>query len=125
MGKRGEGYGSEDHLATYLRMMPAALDGAIRQRTGLSAPIEWQYPTTGIAREPKGIDFLAGQPDVQAAWREFWPQTGNQQRWDGVARCGDEWLLLEAKANQLEFCTPPCGAKGDGRKKIEKALSEA
>lgn len=124
MGKRGDGYGSEDHLSTYLRLQRSALDDAIRRAAGLSGAIEWIYPASGTTKEPKGVSFLVGRPDVQGACRKFWPQTGNQQRWDGVARCGDEWLLIEAKANHPEFCTPPCGAKADGRKKIEKALSE-
>jgi hypothetical protein len=124
MGKMGEHHGSERHLLTYRQLQPAALDEAIRQATGLTGPMQWIYPTTAKAREPKGVNFLTDRPDVVAAWKKFWPQTGNQQRWDGIARCGDEWLLIEAKANHPEFCTPPCGAKADGRKKIQKALGE-
>jgi len=122
MGTRGEGHGSEDHLGKYRELHPAGLDDAIRKATGLTGPVEWIYPATGETREPKGLNFLVGRPDVVAAWKKFWPQTGNQQRWDGIARCGDDWLLIEAKANHPEFCTPPCGAKADSRKTIEKAL---
>src|SRR4029434_7849058 len=37
---------------------------------------------------------------------------------------GIEWVLVEAKANHPEFCTPPCGAaKHGGRPQIELALN--
>lgn len=128
MGRRGKGYGSEDHLHRYRKRRPTDLDAAIRACTGLGdAPLEWLYPIPGntVTPEPKGVNFLSGRTDVQVLWKKFWPQRGNQQRWDGIAECRDTWLLIEAKANQPEFCTPPCGAKAEGgRDQILKALNQ-
>ena len=58
----------------------------------------------------------------------MWPTSGRQQSWDGVATLvapGGRWtwLLIEAKANHPEFCTPPTTAKDDGRKLIQKTLN--
>ena len=128
MGKRGKGYGSEDHLHTYRKERPGNLDAAIRASASLGdVPVQWVHPISGKtgAPEPKGANFLRSRADVQALWKKFWPQRGNQQRWDGIAKCGDTWLLVEAKANQPEFCTPPCGAKPEGgRRQIEKVLNQ-
>ena len=133
MGKKGDGYGSEDHFLTWRRAAAADLDASLLTATGLSGTVEWVYPDLGRPdmEEPKGLDFLPDQR-VRDRWREFWPQTGNQQRWDGVARVGDEWLLIEAKANVPEFVGSPCGAsfvtppegKQSSRQKIEKALNK-
>ncbi|MBP1777162.1 MAG: hypothetical protein H6Q86_3172 [candidate division NC10 bacterium] len=128
MNTQGKDHGSKSHLDAYRKLRPGDLDAAIRASAGLGdVPLEWVYPTPGKtgAPEPKGVNFLKGRPDVRALWKEFWPQRGNQQRWDGVAKCGDTWLLMEAKANHPEFCTPPCGAKAEGgRKQIEKVLNQ-
>jgi hypothetical protein len=35
---------------------------------------------------------------------------------------GSEWLQIEAKANDVEFCTPPCAAREAARDQIERAL---
>src|SRR5262249_17535579 len=96
-----------------------------------NAVLEWIYPspTDTSAHEPQGLDFLGSDSaGVLASWKDFWPQTGTQQCWDGVARLAEdgdsEWLLIEAKANHAEFCTPPCGeARHGGRAQIESALN--
>jgi hypothetical protein len=75
------------------------------------------------------LDFLTDRPDVLALWKDFWPQRGRAQTWDGAARLlhrGDqiEWLLIEAKANKVEFVTPPTGASSNGgRAQILKSLN--
>jgi hypothetical protein len=111
MGTKGNGYGSEDHFLTYRMTPEGELDARLLTASGLKGNVEWIYPDRNRPemKEPKGVNFL---PDakVREAWKTFWPQTGNQQRWDGVARVGDEWLLIEAKANTPEFVGGPCGA---------------
>lgn len=131
MGKRGDGYGSEDHFLRYRAERPeelnaavlGVLDGASDHR------IEWVYPSGAIGeREPEGLEFLIDKQEVLARWKEYWPQRGRAQTWDGIAKLvhggAYEWLLIEAKANTVEFVTPPCGASKDGgRDQIEKALN--
>ena len=66
----------------------------------LAAPggrLEWVYPTCADReREPEGWAFLAGDNRVMGSLREFWPQRGRAQTWDGVAvargaACGELW----------------------------------
>jgi hypothetical protein len=131
MAKRGLGYGSEDHLLRYRTERPDFLDRAIKDEIGLpEANLDWIYPpndtSTGGAKEPEGMKFLKAEEAILAMWRDFWPQTGKQPTWDAVAKLTSlrqsEWLLFEAKANHPEFCSPPSGASGGGRKKIEAAI---
>jgi hypothetical protein len=130
MGKRGDGYGSEDHFLRYRAEMPKEFDRLLLEGMGLpDATLTWVYPVGAHGeREPQAISFLTGREDVQTLWKAFWPQRGRLQSWDGVAQLhnGDsvEWLLIEAKANAVEFVSPPSGASAKGgRKQIESALS--
>jgi hypothetical protein len=131
MGKRGEGYGSEDHFLRYRAERPEELNAAILRALGEENDrrLAWTYPS-GVTekREPEGLEFLIGNEEVLARWKEYWPQRGRAQTWDGIAKLdhggGHEWLLIEAKSNTVEFVTPPCGASKDGgRDQIEKTLN--
>jgi hypothetical protein len=95
MAKRGAGYGSEDHLIRYWTDQRAMMEGAILN--AVSRPggkLEWVYPsaTDAAAQEPEGLAFLSDSPEVLAHWKQFWPQTGTQQCWDGVA-----WVPVEQR----------------------------
>lgn len=85
------------------------------------------YPSGSRHTEPQGVDFVENQ-QLRDCWKTVWPTSGRQQSWDGVAKLvapGEQptWLLIEAKANHSEFCTPPTTAKGDGRQKIQRTLN--
>lgn len=115
MARRGAGYGSEDHFLTYRAAHPATLDRYIQTAMGTSAPIEWLYPGA-MQGEPKDFTFIPFTPHQAEDWYGFWPRRGNRS-WDGVARCGGEWLLFEAKANGGELCSPGTAA-------TEKSLAQ-
>ena len=130
MGKRGDGYGSEDHFLRYRSSRPEELNAVLLRGLGAAdGAFEWVYPSGAKDEtEPEGLDFLADRDDVMARWKEYWPQRGRAQTWDGVAKLRRgvevEWVLIEAKANTVEFVTPPCGAsKEGGRDQIEKTLN--
>jgi hypothetical protein len=134
MGKRGQGYGSEDHFRRYCGdpELAQTLERAVLDACGSSPGrrLKWVYPAGPTAREPRGLDFLTGRDDVQKRWRDFWPQRGTPPTWDGVAQIftdglEPEWVLIEAKANHPEFCSPPCQASvNGGRPQIEHALNK-
>jgi len=129
MGKEGKDYGSEYHLGTYLtEENESLLNEAVSKAMGIRATaFKWKKPSSK-RKEWKGMEFLKDDQKLQSKWREFWAQTGNPPNWDAVATCvvngQKEWILLEAKANHPEFCSPPCGAKDEGRKKIIHALNK-
>jgi hypothetical protein len=127
MAAMGCGYGSEFHLLRYLGYHRQRLDEAIGKQIGGSAT-EWldfrfkktqQAPRKDGKRpkldcEWKGVDF---RPDLERAWSDFWPQTGNVPNWDAVGKsnAGAEYLLVEAKAHAGEISSS-CSAKdGEGK----------
>jgi hypothetical protein len=126
VGRRGDGYGSEDHLRRYLALKRGVLDEAVC--AAVECPrttVGWlDFPVTKRGdREFRGLEFLLDTPDahVLPAWRDFWPTRGRAQTWDAIGRCDCGWLLVEAKANWPEFVTSPCGATGLST--IRRALS--
>ena len=103
MGKRGDGYGSEDHFLRYRAERGAEFDRMLLQALGASdAKLEWVYPTAAEGeRETQGLDFLRNREDVMTSWASFWPQRGRPQTWDGVAQLhradSTEWVLIERR----------------------------
>jgi hypothetical protein len=126
MGRRGAGYGSEDHLRCYLEERPDLIERKSRAALGLTQPIEWlAFPLTKTGdREFRGLEFLkdTGNDEALRAWALFWPPRGRAQAWDLVGRSGDQWVLVEAKASWPEFVTTRCKAQGDGYRKIRRTL---
>lgn len=130
MGKIGHGYGSECHLLRFLGRHRRYLDREVLSLIG-GDRIEWldfhfDPESKWKDAERVGLDFIAEQR-VQAAWAEFWPQTGRAQNWDAVGKVHDKgeesWLLVEAKANAEEL-ESNCKAKANGRAQIEAALAQ-
>ena len=132
MGKRGEGYGSEDHFLRYRAERSEDLNAALLDalQAGKNGRVEWIYPTSAPDEcEPEGLEFLTDREDVLARWREYWPQRGRAQTWDGIAKLhtGEsyEWVLIEAKANTSSSWEASPGASNEdgGRDQIEKTLN--
>lgn len=119
-------------LAEVSRLHRDLLDRLVRETVGATA-VRWLDFGFNASRiwpdaESKGIDFLNGNALVRVAWSKFWPQTGEPPNWDAIASVvmagGDEWLLVEAKANVSEMKSE-CKAKvRGGRPQIEKAFED-
>ena len=117
--------GSRRWLQVDVNRCPAVIDAAIRE-TGieLSSEIEWVSPLEDEGfREYRDSRFIQrlGIRLEKCPLKDFWPPSG--PRWDGLARCGDSVLLVEAKAHIDELDTTPCGAEGKSLVKIKEALS--
>jgi hypothetical protein len=118
----GYGYGSEWQLLRFLGYHREHFDDVVKQATGVQR-IQWlDFPFDPQRQfndaEWKGLDFLPLPHSARANWPEFWPQRGNAQNWDAVARIrtnddADGWLLVEAKAHLGELKSS-CGAKAQG-----------
>lgn len=128
MGRRGHGYGSEDHFIRYRAKHPEFIDSYVT--AVLPQPdgaISWLYPsettTAEATEEPKDLSFVDLTERQDEKWRDFWPSPGNR-RWDGVARWNGEWLLFEAKANEREFISHRADASPRSLSQIIVALDE-
>ena len=134
MSQIGDGYGSEFHLRRILAEDPGTLSSAVLGACGLpNASLEWlPFPRDSKSpsgdRELRGMEFVTERRDVLEAWKTWWPQSGRPPCWDAIGRLTyedvTEWVLLEAKANHVEFCSPPTGAGDSSRRTIEDALKE-
>jgi hypothetical protein len=129
MGRRGDGYGSEDHLLRYMERCRDRFDAAVADVLGIPpASIRWlPRPTNenGEEREFRELEFLGDEwKSVKDAWRDKWPRRGTPICWDAVGKADSGWLLVEAKANHPEFCSPPSGATGESLKLITKTLNQ-
>lgn len=125
-------YGSEHRLWCYWRDDRAKLDRAILSAIGVAGnALNWLYPDPSDdpdRKEYENLDFLLTSPenlsnDFWPRWK--WPRTGKGISWDGLARLRNEpreWILIEAKANQPEFCSKPSGAGEKSLAKIQTVL---
>lgn len=115
MSRIGYGYGSEWHLLRWLGYHREELNRRIAKPIGAQS-IDWPDleaapPGAGPFdrdREWVNFDFLPSNAPARAAWRSTWPRAWGRigPHWDavGVASMpgGDEWILVEAKANVAE-----------------------
>lgn len=93
--------------------------------------MDYPPPSKGNDREWDGLSMLDAKlyGNVLEEWRDFWPTTGSQQKWDAVGWIRNqsnepELLLVEAKANIEEIVSSCTAAPHGGRSIIEKAFSE-
>lgn len=133
MGKLGFSYGSEWHLLRFMGRHRHLLDQRVLEVVGGDS-IDWldfdfePKKKRWLDAEIKSLAFLPQGHQVQALWKQWWPQGRGIHNWDAVGRVGfgdaEEWLLIEAKANLEELCYD-CGATSPtNRLKIERALAE-
>ncbi|MDP8235142.1 MAG: hypothetical protein P9M08_02035 [Candidatus Erginobacter occultus] len=131
MSKIGYGYGSEWHLLRYLGRHRERLNESVLNTIDAES-INWldfKFSLNGkwTDREFTGVDFVKDQ-QLSADWREFWPQRGNAQNWDAIAKIecvtGTEWLLVEAKSHTKEVITKCTAKLKGGRRKIVETLNE-
>ncbi|KXB07063.1 hypothetical protein AKJ51_02140 [candidate division MSBL1 archaeon SCGC-AAA382A20] len=143
MAQLGYGYGSEFHLMRLMGRYRKRFTSLVCKATEAS-DMQWldfkvgqQYqlsPNNLILpdKEWKGIDFLekssTDNDSILKEWQKFWPQTGNIQNWDAIARSRfgfpEFWLLAEAKAHTGEI-NSQCGAQSSRSKdKIKKAMQK-
>jgi hypothetical protein len=53
--------------ATSIVTCHRAVSDKVRSNPGLTGAVDWFYPTTTKAREPKGVGFVGGRRDVPSA----------------------------------------------------------
>ena len=133
MAEMGLGYGSEYQLMRFLGHHREELDKLVQNATGQFEPIKWMdYPYDKNRKsgdgELTGIECfkdLQSYPEIESAWKEFWPQGGSPMNWDGILTINGTWFFVEAKANERE-AYQTCRAKGqDSKAQIDRAMDFA
>jgi hypothetical protein len=85
----------------------------------------WRSPLTNDEyAEYRDEDFLKriGEEKLIPNLNEFWPTRGPQ--WDGLARCDDTVLLVEAKSHISELFSTCQAEAPESIKRIEDAFAE-
>jgi hypothetical protein len=90
-----------------------------------TSPIEWLSPLRRDRfQEFRDEDVLTRcRIELRGKLADFWPRGGPM--WDGLARCGDDVILLEAKAHIPELVSPRSRATEPARGRIRKSMEEA
>lgn len=106
MGQMRLNNGSEFQLLRYLGHHRSYIDNEIKKVIGSNKEIKWMdYPlsqTTHKDFEWTGVqcfENLQNFKDIEEKWKEYWPQTGRKQSWDGIFKQEDIWYFVEAKAH--------------------------
>jgi hypothetical protein len=131
MVKAGFGYGSDYHLLRYLgyhrdhlnEQILSCIDGS-RAVLWMDQPFAQTKPN--ITRQWLGLQFLPQKPDLQQAWKQFWPARNGIHNWDAVAwiwaEHGCELLLVEAKAHTGELKSSCKASTQQSRQLITSSL---
>lgn len=113
----------------FANVQPETLNHAIRQATGIAphTEVQWRSPLADDDfAEYFDQSFLDRLPIIPRKKHllDFWPSGG--PHWDGLAlTSNEEVILVEAKANIVEFASPPCGAEApESIEQIMRSLSE-
>lgn len=136
MADIGYCYGSEWQLLRFLGHHRGYLCRIIQEGTSFKDDIVWaDYPLDEKRKSQDGewkgayIPTLMARGDwgeIERKWKEFWPCTNSQQgqpSWDGVFTCGEEIVIVEAKAHTEELKSNGTGAGEESKTKIQKALA--
>lgn len=125
MAEMGLGYGSEYQLMRFLGHHRDDLNTMIQNATGQYGDVKWQdfpYDDERLSGdgEWKGIECfkkLENYSEIEAKWKQYWPQRGTSMNWDGVFTIGDTWYFVEAKAHKDESYQQ-CSASSEKSKAV-------
>ena len=131
MAEMAIGYGSEFQLLRYLGHHRKYLNEQILKVLKVKDEIEWfDYPVNperdSMDGEFKGIECFKDMKnyiDIKTEWKNYWPQTGNSQNWDGIFKIGNKFFFVEAKAH-VDESHQKCGAGEKSKEIIKKAFAE-
>ena len=119
-------HGSLKDLQVAINVKKKCLDAVISKVMGKQMKIDWRSPLqSDDYAEYRDEDFLKklGLFKMKYTLSNFWPKNGPQ--WDALGVCGDEIILVEAKANIPEMVSPGTGAKNpQSINKIRNSLGE-
>ena len=111
--QKSNSHGSLKNLQVSINEKKRYLDCEISKVIGKQMKIDWRSPLqTDDYAEYRDEDFLimlGALNRMKYPLSNFWPDYGPQ--WDALGVCGDEIILVEAKANIPEMVSPGTKAK--------------
>jgi hypothetical protein len=125
--QKSNGKGSLKDIQLLINQSSNLLEEAFINQLQLSqnTKFKWLSPLVNDEyKEYRDDDFikLLEIDSLKVALSDFWPRLGPQ--WDGLCKCEEKVLLIEAKANIPEILSPATSATGNSLKQIESSLSE-
>jgi hypothetical protein len=132
MAEIGNGYGSEFQLMRFLGHHRDELEFTIKNELKEDGEIKWlDFPYDSKRKsgdsEYVGLEFLKNDKKYKAIkenWKKIWPSANNAQNWDAVAKIGEKWLLIEAKAHKNEIFSD-CKASKSSKNMILESMKLA
>lgn len=119
--------GSQRWLQVAVERSPETLNVPIRTALSLAAGrIEWLSPLRAQSFQEYRDQDAMSRCRIELRHRalpDFWPVGGPM--WDGLARCDNDVILLEAKAHIPEIVSPRTRATEPARGRIRKSMEEA
>ncbi|MGE5480257.1 MAG: hypothetical protein ACM3U1_07485 [Chloroflexota bacterium] len=136
MAQIGNGYGSEWHMLRFLGYHRQYLIHKILSEVPAFQNRDFRWIDQNFSTknelhsqdcEHKDIEIYYDKK-LNEAWKAYWPQSGNSQNWDAIARITvegkTEYVFVEAKAHTEELKSS-CGAKSsESVEKIKIACKE-
>lgn len=130
MGTIGLGYGSEYQLLRMLGHHRNEFFAQLSKELKIKSDINWldyTYDSKSVSLdgELQAVQCFEYRPDYDVIfkeWKNFWPQQGTQQSWDGIFTADDKWYFVEAKAHLGEASTDKRTTNDSSIKKIQNAF---
>jgi len=124
--QKSNSHGSLKNLQIAVNAKKKYLDGEISKVIGKLLRINWKSPLKSDDyaeyRDEDFLEKLGILNRIKYHLKDFWPKNGPQ--WDALGICGNEVILVEAKANIPEMVSPGTKAEPGTRKQIENSLNE-
>ena len=128
MAEMALGYGSEYQLLRFLGHHRNYLNKTISDVLNTNENINWlDYPfknnRLSLDGELKDVECFENK-DIGEKWKEYWPQSGNSQNWDGIFKINNTWYFVEAKAHSSETDSSCKATSEKSILTIKKAFAE-
>jgi hypothetical protein len=119
--------GSQRWLQVAVERAPQLVEMPLCEALGKpGASVTWLSPLRADRFQEYRDGDMLNRCSINLKYRplaDFWPTGGPM--WDGLARCDDDVLLVEAKAHIPEIVSPRTKATEPARGRIRKSMEEA
>ena len=135
MAEMALGYGSEFQLLRFLGHHRNYLNAKISDVLKIDSDIYWldypeDYSRVSCDGEYDGVSCFNSLNSCEYSkilnlWKDYWPQQGKPQTWDGIFKVNDTWFFVEAKAHKNEIKSDCKSTDEQNKIKIQTAFDES